>query len=391
MGGRSMGRKPKSAEVRARFFTARASGATLRQAVAAAGVSKTTGHYWLTQSGGVRPRARKPRPGLRLSLEERETISRGLAAKRTLTAIACELGRPVSTVSREVERNSGLNGYRAARADRLAVLRTARPRAGKLANNAVLRGYVEEKLRLRWSPQQISRRLRMDHPDDAALRVSHETIYTSLFVQATAVLPTELTGQLRTRRVRRRPHRRVSLRSESRRIPEMVPISQRPTSVLDRSNPGHWEGDLLVGRYGRSHLVTLVERHSRYLLVLPINDATTISVVGVVTAAFQQLPVIMRRSLTWDRGVEMTRHAAFTASTGVPVYFCDAYCPWQRGSNENSNGLLRQYFPKKTDLPVHDPDRVLAVATELNHRPRQALGWHTPHEVFSAASVAIIA
>jgi transposase, IS30 family len=171
----------------------------------------------------------------------------------------------------------------------------------------------------------------------------------------------------------------------------MVPISQRPDSVLDRTVPGHWEGDLLVGRYGRSHMVTLVERHSRYLLVLPLLDATTRTVVAAVTAAFQQLRPTMRRSLTWDRGVEMTRHTDFTAATGIPVYFCDAYCPWQRGSNENSNGLLRQYFPKKTDLSEHDADHVQAVVNELNTRPRQSLGWQTPHEVFWAATVAMIA
>lgn len=171
----------------------------------------------------------------------------------------------------------------------------------------------------------------------------------------------------------------------------MVPIGQRPDSVLDRTVPGHWEGDLLVGRYGRSHLVTLVERHSRYLLVLPLRDATTATVVTAVIAAFQQLPPAMARSLTWDRGVEMTRHADLTAATGLPVYFCDAYCPWQRGSNENSNGLLRQYFPKKTDLSIHQPEHVQAVVNELNQRPRQTLGWHTPHEVFWAASLAMIA
>jgi transposase, IS30 family len=214
------------------------------------------------------------------------------------------------------------------------VLRAGEPRPGKLADDPRLRRYVEEKLRLRWWPQQISRRLIIDHPHDGSMRVSHETIYTSLFVQSKAVLKTELTLHLRTRRVRRRPQRRVLPRSQSRRIPDMVSISQRPDSVLDRTVPGHWEGDLLVGRYGRSHMVTLVERHSRYLLVLPLLDATTRTVVAAVTAAFQQLPPTMGRSLTWDRGVEMVRHADFTAATGITVYFCDAYCPWQRGSNE---------------------------------------------------------
>jgi IS30 family transposase len=373
------------------FFTARATGATLREAVAAAGVSKTTGHYWLTQSGGVRPRRCAPRPPLRLSLEEREAISRGLAQHKTLTAIAGEIGRSVSTVSREVARNSGLNGYRAARADRLAIARTARPRAGKLAEHSQLRSYVEDKLRLCWSPQQISRRLRLDHPGDPTMRVCHETIYTSLFVQAKGVLTAGLTGQLRTKRVRRRPRRRAAVLSGRGRIPAMVRIADRPAEVLDRRNPGHWEGDLLVGRYGRSHLVTLVERHSRYLLVLPLTDATSPRVVSAVTDAFAALPEQMRRSLTWDRGIEMTRHEDFTAASGIPVFFCDAYSPWQRGSNENTNGLLRQYFPKKTDLSLTSPQRLLAIIEELNHRPRQALGWQTPHEVFTAASVALTA
>jgi IS30 family transposase len=204
-------------------------------------VSRTAGHYWLAQSGGVRPRARRPRPALRLSLEERETISRGLAQKKTLTAIAAELGRAVSTVSREVRRNSGPNGYRAARADRLAVARTARTRPGKLAEHPVLRGYVEDMLALCWSPRQISRRLLLEFPDDSSMRISHETIYTSLFVQSKAVLRTELTKHLRTRRVRRRPQRRVSTEATTRRVPAMTPISARPIAVLDRREPGHWE------------------------------------------------------------------------------------------------------------------------------------------------------
>jgi IS30 family transposase len=354
-------------------------------------VSRTAGHYWLAQSGGVRPRARRPRAALRLSLDERETISRGLAQKKTLTAIATELGRSVSTISREVRRNSGPNGYRAARADRLAVARTARPRLGKLAEQPVLRAYVEENLTACWSPMQISERLLVDHPGDASMRVSHETIYTSLFVHTKAVLRPELTAKLRTRRVRRRPHRRVNASTESKQIPAMASIRDRPTEASDRRTPGHWEGDLLVGRYGRSHLVTLVERHSRYLLVLPVKDATSGTVITAVAKAFARLPETMRKTLTWDRGTEMTRHAEFTWASGVPVYFCDAYCPWQRGSNENTNGLLRQYFPKKTDLSLHTPEQVLDVVDELNRRPRQTLKWQTPHEVFQAASVAMIA
>lgn len=388
-----MGRKPKAAEVRAVFFTARGSGATLRQAAAAAQVSRTTAANWVRQSGGVRPRSTRPRPALRLSLEERETISRGLARKLTLTAIAAELGRSVSTVSREVRRNSGPNGYRAARADRLATLRTARSRAGKLADDPVLRRYVEDKLALRWSPRQISRRLETEFPNDLAMRVSHETIYTSLFVQSKAVLRTELTGQLRTRRVRRRPHRRITIDGQRRRsrIPDLRPIGERPAEVLDRAQPGHWEGDLLVGRYGRSHLITLVERHSRYLLVLPTATASSVAVVAALGQAFAVLPSTMARSLTWDRGIEMSRHAEFSATTGIPVFFCDAYSPWQRGSNENTNGLLRQYFPKKTDLSLHSHAELQAAVDELNDRPREALNWQTPAEVYRAATVALIA
>lgn len=288
-------------------------------------------------------------------------------------------------------RNSGPNGYRAARADRLAVARTARPRAGKLADHPVLRSHVEEKLRLCWSPQQISRRLVVEFPDEPSMRVSHETIYALLFVPSKAVLCTELTGQLRTRRVRRRPQRRVSAARVAGRLPAMTPIAARPAHLLERCQPGHWEGDLLVGRYGRSHMVTLVERLSRYLLVLPVPDATSVTVTTAVSEALNQLPSVMRKSLTWDRGIEMTRHAEVTAATGVPVYFCDAYCPWQRGSNENSHGLLRQYFPKKTDLRQHTAEHVLAVVEELHNRPRAALNWQTPAEVFRTVTLALTA
>ena len=387
-----MGRKPKSAEVRARFFIARSSGATLREATAAAGVSKTATYYWLKQSGGVRPRARQPRPVLRLSAEERESISRGLAQKKSLTAIAAELGRSVSTVSREVGRNSGPNGYRAARADRLATARTSRPRAGKLAEAPALRAYVEDKLQLHWSPQQISRRLLLEYGGDPSMRVSHETIYTSLFVQTKAVLRTELTGKLRTRRVHRRPQRRVSRPGTGRgRIPQMTPVSERPAAVDNRLEPGHWGGDLVVGRYGRSHLITLVERHSRCLVVIPIPNATSGTVIAELIAMFALLPETMRKSLTWDRGIEMTRHEQFTQATGIPVYFCNAYSPWQRGSNENTNGLLRQYFPKKTDLSLHSPEHVQFVVDEINRRPRRTLNWQTAHEVFQTACVAMTA
>jgi transposase, IS30 family len=377
-----MGRLPKSAEVRGRFWQARASGATLREAAAAAGVSRTAGHYWLHESGGVRPRATRPRPPLRLSLAEREEISRGLARKLTLTAIAAGLNRPTSTVSREVARNSTAAGYRAVRADRMAQARNRRPRPPKLARHPPLREVVEAGLKKRWSPEQISRRLKADFPHDSSMRVSHETIYTSLFVQAKAGLPGQLTVHLRTRRVRRRPRRRVFLGPP--RIKDMRPIRSRPAEVETRLVPGDWEGDLVVGKRGGSHIGTLVERASRYLVLLHLPDgAGTDSVIAAQIDAVQQQPPALRRSVTWDRGIEMTRHQQFTAATQMPVYFCDAYSPWQRGLNENSNGLVRQYAPKGTDLSVHTSADLNNIAEEINNRPRRVLDWQTPTEVLA--------
>jgi IS30 family transposase len=378
-----VGRYPKSAEVRGRFWTARASGASLREAARAAGVSRTAGHYWLKDSGGVRPRPRSPRPALRLSLAEREEISRGLAKKESLTSIAARLGRSVSTVSREVKRNTTPAGYRAHRAERMADARTRRPRPGKLAANDALRGRVEEGLKAKWSPQQISARLRVDFPDDPTMRVSHETIYTSLFVQAKAGLPGELTVHLRTRRIRRRAQRRVFV--GPRRIADMRPLHARPSEVEDRLVIGHWEGDLIVGQRGLSHIGTLVERHSRYLvlLLLHLPSSRTDDVIEILTATVAELPEALRRTLTWDQGNEMTKHALFTGTTGIPVYFCEPRSPWQRGSNENTNGLLRQYSPKGTDLSIHNAADLREVAQELDARPRRVLGWRTPAEVLT--------
>jgi IS30 family transposase len=384
-----MGRRPKSAEVRARFWSARASGATLRDAARAAGVSKTTGHYWLRDSGGRRPRAGRPRPALRLSLAEREEISRGLAAGLTLTAIAGGLGRSTSTVSREVARNRGLRGYRAVAADRLAEARTRRPKPAKLAVDARLRAHVEQRLAKRWSPQQIAARLVCEFPDDPQMRVSHETIYTSLFVQARGALRAELTACLRTGRVRRRPQRRVLFPPQ--RIRDKVMISERPLEVADRATPGHWEGDLIVGKANQSYVGTLVERATRYVMLLhlpagPSND----QVIAALAARLGRLPAGLRRSVTWDQGIEMANHLRFSRETGVPVYFAEARSPWQRGSNENTNGLLRQYLPKGSDLGVHSEVDLDAIAQALNERPRQALGWKTPSEALTAV-VAITA
>jgi transposase, IS30 family len=378
-----MGRRPKSAEVRARFWSARASGATLREAARAAGVSRTTGHYWLRDSGGSRPRARRPRPALRLSLAEREEISRGLAAGLTLTAIAHGLGRSPSTVSREVARNRGPRGYRAVAADRLAEARTRRPKPAKLAIDAVLRAHVEHRLAQRWSPQQISARLVQEFPDDPRMRVSHETIYTSLFVQARGALRGELTVYLRTRRVRRRPQRRVLFPPQ--RIRDKVMISQRPPEVADRVVAGHWEGDLIVGKANKSFVGTLVERSTRFVVLLHLpSGPSDDQVIAALAAKIAPLPASLRRSVTWDQGIEMVNHARFTRDTGVPVYFAEARSPWQRGCNENTNGLLRQYLPKGTDLRLHSEGDLDAIAQALNDRPRQTLGWRTPSEAFTA-------
>jgi IS30 family transposase len=300
----------------------------------------------------------------------------------TITSIAIRLERSVSTVSREVKRNTTPAGYRAHRADRMAQARTRRPRPGKLATNEPLRERVEEGLKQRWSPQQISARLRLDFPHDPTMRVSHETIYTSLFVQAKAGLPGELTVHLRTRRVRRRAQRRVFV--GPRRIADMLPLHARPTEVEQRLVIGHWEGDLIVGREGRSHVGTLVERHSRYVVLLHLPSCRTDDVIEILTATVATLPQELQGTLTWDQGNEMTKHALFTRKTGIPVYFCEPRSPWQRGSNENTNGLLRQYFPKSTDLSIHTAVDLARVAKALNGRPRRVLGWRTPTEVLTS-------
>ncbi len=323
-----------------------------------------------------------PRPSLRLSVAEREEISRGLARKEPLTSIAARLGRSVSTVSREVQRNATPAGYRAHRADRTAQARTRRPRPGKLATNQRLRERVEEGLKQRWSPHQISARLRLEFPDDPTMWVSHETIYTSLFVQAKAGLPGQLTVHLRTRRVRRRAQRRMSV--APRRIIDMRPLQERPAEAEGRLVIGHWEGDLIVGRRGLSHIGTLVERRSRYVVLLHLPSARTDDVIEILTATVADLPDELRGTLTWDQGIEMTKHSLFTQTTGIPVFFCEPRSPWQRGSNENTNGLLRQYFPKSTDLSVYTVADLRHVARELNARPRRVLGWQSPAEVLTS-------
>ena len=323
-----------------------------------------------------------PRSPVRLSLAEREEISRGLAAGSSFAALGRQLGRPTSTVSREVARNGGRRRYRASRADKRALELALRPKPAKLAQCQRLRLHVEQQLQARWSPQQIAGRLRWQFPDEPEMRVSHETIYTSLFVQARGTLRQELTGFLRTgRAVRRQQGRAADGRG---RIPGMVLISERPAEAEDRAVPGHWEGDLIVGKNGKSWIGTLVERTTRFVMLLHLPDGSGADqVMEALTAKVLTLPVELRRSVTWDQGREMYTHRKFTVQTGVQVYFCDPHSPWQRGTNENTNGLLRQYFPKSTDLSVHSAEHLDAVARELNGRPRQTLGWKTPWEALN--------
>jgi transposase, IS30 family len=355
-------------------------GETFEVAAAAVGCSTKSVQRLLAKTGGLKPRTR-PRSLLRLSLAEREEISRGILAGDSCRTIAGRLRRAPSTVSRDIAANGGRGRYRAWRADERALRRARRPKTAKLVRSPRLRREVERRLELRWSPQQIAARLVVDHPDDLEMRVSHETIYQSLFVQARGALRKELTNCLRTGRAQRRPSRRSNPGGQ---LLDMVLISDRPADVEDRAVPGHWEGDLVLGRGSRSAIGTLVERQTRYVMLVDLREGRLAPQVRAKLAEqITTLPEQLRRSLTWDRGKEMAEHARFTVDTGVQVYFCDPRSPWQRATNENSNGLLRQYFPKGTELGVHDQARLDEVAAELNGRPRRTLGWMTPSEAFA--------
>jgi IS30 family transposase len=361
-----------------------ADGETFASAAAAIGCSTKSIQRLLLRTGGLRPSARKRSP-LRLSCSEREELSRGLRAGESLRAIAARLRRAPSTISREVVANGSRQGYRAWRAEETALCRARRPKPGKLAGHPRLRREVERRLGERWSPQQIAARLVSDYPDDAEMRVSHETIYRTLFVQARGALRKELTACLRTGRTRRRSHKRTDLCGTGRLL-NMVMISKRPGDANDRAIPGHWEGDLIVGKNNRSAIGTLVERRSRYVVLLHLPHGRTAEHVRLALARqLTKLPAQLRRTLTWDQGKEMAEHVQFTVDTDIKVYFCDPHSPWQRGSNENTNGLLRQYFPKGDDLSVYSRSQLDAVARQLNARPRQTLGWMKPSEAFAAA------
>lgn len=329
----------------------------------------------LALSGGIAPALRR-RAALRLGLEEREEISRGVAAGHSIRVIAAGLGRAPSTVSRELGRNGGASAYRASDADRCAWERALRPKPCRLATHRALRWRVAQKLALQWSPEQISGWLRWAFPADEDMHVSHETIYRSLFVQTRGVLKKELMVQLRTRRQLRQAKGGTAKMGLGQLV-DAVSIRERPAEVEDRAVPGHWEGDLLCGG-NNSHIATLVERHTRFAMLIKVPSKDTASVVGALAKHVRSLPAELRRSLTWDRGKEMADHKAFTIATDVKVYFCDPRSPWQRGSNENTNGLLRQYFPKGKDLSIYSQAYLNEIAQRLNQRPRKTLGYECP-------------
>ena len=330
------------------------------------------------------PKLEPKRSPLRLSLAEREEISRGLAGGESLRSIAGRLGRAPSTICREVNANDGARRYRAVLADRWAVRRMRRPKRAKLAECVRLRMVVEAKLELRWSPQQISGWLVEAFPDDPEMRVSHETIYRSLFVQSRGALRKELTRHLRSGHATRRPLGHSVMNGQGQ-LRGAINIRERPPEANDRAVPGHWEGDLIFGKH-MSAVATLVERKSRFVMLIGLPNGHSADIVADALAAkIGELPAQLRRSITWDQGKEMAQHARFSIETGVPVYFCDPRSPWQRGSNENTNGLLRQYFPKRTDLKVHSQADLDRVAAELNDRPRQTLKWKSPSQALDEA------
>jgi transposase, IS30 family len=371
--------------VQAQFWEGIRSGLGTEEAGRAAGVGQVVAFRWFGQAGGVKSNGPRPAGGRYLSVAEREEIAVGLAAGQSIRVIAARLGRSPSTVSREIGRNSrGRRHYRALAAQGQAQWRARRPKTAKLAGNAVLRAWVQGKLGQRWSPEQIAVMLKREFPEDLGMRVSHETIYQSVYVQGRGALRRELAACLRTGRALRKPRRRQGERRGK--IPGMVMISDRPAEAADRAVPGHWEGDLIIGAGNKSAIGTLVERSTRFVLLLHLPGGYG---PGQVAAAMTQemggLPGAIRRSLTWDQGAEMAGHAQITVDTGLEIYFCDPHSPWQRGSNENTNGLLRQYFPKGTDLSVHSREHLQAVADQLNSRPRKTLGWKTPAQALDEA------
>ena len=391
---------------RTEYDRLRSAGVSRREAAAAAGVHVRTARDWdrgvrklngrrlypdgrlvdyargTITSQPVPPELEKGLDPRFLTLLEREQIADLRAAGASIRAVAAVLGRPASTVSRELARNTDPDdpdgAYRPYAAHRFAAARRARPKPAKLASHRALADYVQAGLDQRWSPEQICHALRIDHPDEPEMRVCPETIYQAIYVQARGGLRREVAAALRTGRTRRKPHRDPAARTP-RFVDPMIMISERPAEIEDRAVPGHWEGDLIIGADGGSAIGTLVERATRYVMLVHLPHGRTAEAVrDQLVATVATLPEHLRGSLTWDQGAEMAAHRSFSVATDMPVYFCDPASPWQRGSNENTNGLLRQYFPKGTDLSVHGPDDLEHVAQQLNGRPRKTLGWETP-------------
>ncbi|MFK8846970.1 IS30 family transposase [Streptomyces sp. Ac-502] len=398
-GGRQLARE------RAAYFLLMEQGYSTREAARIVGINLRTGKRWRNgwhsppggrkavppiypvpgQAPATGSEELPPAPSRYLQEHDRIHIADRLREGASIRQIAVELGRSPSTVSREIRRNRHTlhNGgwyYRPSIAHNKAKARRSRPKPGKIGQNSELRDFIQDHLTMRWSPEQICQVLRARFPDRPEMHVTHETVYQALYVQGRGELRRELTRALRTGRARRRPHRQAHKRA-SRAIKDMVLISERPAEAADRAVPGHWEGDLIIGKDGRSAIGTLVERSTRYLMLvhLPVGHSA-IATRNALATTVQTLPRHLWRSLTWDQGSEMAAHRAFTVATDIPVYFCDPASPWQRGSNENTNGLLRQYFPRGTDLAVHTPGDLAGVAAELNSRPRKTLGWQTPAE-----------
>ncbi len=335
----------------------------------------------LGETGGIRP-AQRMRSSLALTISEREEISRGVVAGHSIRSIAASLGRAASTVSREINRNGGRGRYRASKADQAAWDRAHRPKRCKLVENRALARIVAKKLKQIWSPEQIAGWLKRAYPNDENYQVSHETIYRSLYIQARGALKKELLQHLRRTRVMRRSRHHTQKTDNHGRITGTVSISERPASVEDRAVPGHWEGDLLIGSKS-SQIATLVERHTRYVMLAKVKSKDTETVINALIKHAHKLPTELYKSLTWDRGKEMADHKRFSLDTNIKVYFCDPRSPWQRGSNENTNGLLRQYFPKGMDLSDISQAKLNAVARQLNARPRKTLDYETPAERFN--------
>jgi IS30 family transposase len=362
------------------FWAGMAAGEFINDAAIAAGSYRKQGTRWLAAVGGVRPRRGRNLKGRCLTLAQREEIALGRARGDSIRAIAAIIGRSPSTVSRELRRNAdGPGRYRATSAHALAYQRASRPKPAKLVTNLRLRSMVEADLAKKYSPEQIAGRLKVDFPDQPEMQVSTETIYQSLYVQSRGALKRDLTRYLRTGRAVRRPSRKVGQRKN--RIPNMINIAERPAEADDRAVPGHWEGDLLIGRKNLSAIGTLVERTTNYTMLLHLPDGYTPELVrDALAAKIKTLPDVLRASLTWDQGPEMGKWKQVSVDADIDIFFCDPHAPWQRATNENTNGLLRQYFPKSSDLSAHTADDLDWVAAELNDRPRKRLGFKKPIE-----------